>query len=183
MNTTIDPNQEITRAVRQKYGNLARRQLENPGAASGCCGGGDNGLNETASDLYTLEQIAGLPDTATSISLGCGNPAAIAGLRPGQTVLDLGSGGGVDCFLAARQVGESGRVIGLDMTPAILDLARANAKKLELGNVGFQYGYIEDIPLPDASVDAILSNCVINLSADKAAVFREACRVLKPSAC
>jgi SAM-dependent methyltransferase len=185
MNNPTEPNEEITRAVRQKYGELAIQQLENPGAASCCCGGGnccggENGLNETASDLYALEQIAGLPETVTSISLGCGNPSAIAGLQPGQTVLDLGSGGGVDCFLAARQVGESGRVIGLDMTPAMLDLARANAKKLGLANVEFQYGYIEDIPLPDASVDAIISNCVINLSADKAAVFREAYRVLKP---
>ena len=185
MNNPTEPKEAITQAVRQKYGDLAIQQLENPGGSSCCCGGGDccggdNGLNETALDLYALEQIAGLPDTVTSISLGCGNPAAIAGLQPGQTVLDLGSGGGVDCFLAARQVGESGRVIGLDMTPSMLDLARANAKKLGLANVEFQYGYIEDIPLPDASVDAIISNCVINLSADKAAVFREAFRVLRP---
>ena len=185
MKNPTEPKEAITQAVRQKYGGLARQQLENPGGASCCCGGGDccggeNGLNETALDLYAHEQIAGLPDTVTSISLGCGNPAAIAGLRPGQTVLDLGSGGGVDCFLAARQVGAGGRVIGLDMTPSMLDLARANAKKLGFANVEFQYGYIEDIPLPDASVDAIISNCVINLSADKAAVFREAFRVLRP---
>ncbi len=185
MNNPTEPKEAITQAVRQKYGDLARQQLENPGGASCCCGGGDccggdNGLNETTLDLYAHEQIAGLPDTVTSISLGCGNPAAIAGLQPGQTVLDLGSGGGVDCFLAARQVGAGGRVIGLDMTPSMLDLARANAKKLGFANVEFQYGYIEDIPLPDVSVDAIISNCVINLSADKAAVFREAFRVLRP---
>jgi len=182
---TKKPSEEITQAVRQKYGDLARRQLENPGGASSCCSrsdccGADSGLNETTSDLYAPDQILSLPDSVTSISLGCGNPAAIADLCPGQTVLDLGSGGGLDCFLAARQVGESGRVIGLDMTPAMLDLARTNAKKQGFKNVVFQYGYIEDIPLPDVSVDVIISNCVINLSPDKAAVFREAYRVLKP---
>jgi ubiquinone/menaquinone biosynthesis C-methylase UbiE len=112
--------------------------------------------------------------------LGSGNPTAIAELQPGEIIRDRGSGGGIDCFLAARQVGADGRVIGLDMTPKMLDLARANAKKQGLNNVEFQYGYIEDIPLPDDSVDVIISNCVINLSADKDAVFREAFRVLKP---
>lgn len=183
MTTPNHPHDRITHAVRDKYGTLAKQQLEAPGQVS-CCGGSsccsESGLNETAADLYSATQLSNLPESVTGISLGCGNPAAVAELQPGQTVLDLGSGGGIDCFLAADKVGPEGRVIGLDMTPAMLDLARANAKKMGLRNVEFQYGTIEDIPLPDESVDVILSNCVINLSADKAAVFREAWRVLKP---
>jgi len=116
----------------------------------------------------------------TDVSLGCGNPTAIAELQPGEVVLDLGSGGGIDCFLAAKKVGPEGKVIGLDMTPDMIKLARRNAKKVGATNVEFRYGEMEDIPLPDESVDAIISNCVINLSPDKDAVFSEAYRVLRP---
>lgn len=179
-----DMNDKIKQAVKEKYGGLAEKQLA--AAQRACCCGptqsccsGEAGLAESAADLYPGAQISNLPESVTGIALGCGNPTAIAELRPGETVLDLGSGGGIDCFLAAKKVGASGRVIGLDMTPKMLDLARANAKKQGLKNVEFQYGYIEDIPLPDNSVDVIISNCVINLSADKDAVFREAFRVLK----
>jgi len=121
-----------------------------------------------------------LPDSVTEASLGCGNPLAIAGLQPGEVVLDLGSGGGIDCFLAAKRVGPEGRVIGLDMTPDMIKLARRNAKKIGATNVDFRYGKMEDMPLPDGSVDVIISNCVINLSPDKDAVFQEAYRVLRP---
>ena len=175
----------ITQAVREKYGSLAEKQSERQKSVSCCDGGSSCGcgsiseLSEEAADLYSIEEISSLPDSVTGISLGCGNPTAIANLAPGQTVLDLGSGGGIDCFLAAEKVGPQGHVTGLDMTPKMLDLARANAKKLGVHNVEFRYGYIEDIPLPDASVDVIISNCVINLSADKGAVFRETYRVLK----
>lgn len=178
-------SENIKDAVKEKYGGLAEKQLA--AAQRACCCGptqsccsGEAGLAESAADLYPGVQISDLPDSVTGIALGCGNPTAMAELRPGETVLDLGSGGGIDCFLAARQVGADGHVIGLDMTSKMLDLARANAKKQGLKNVEFQYGYIEDIPLPDDSVDVIISNCVINLSADKDAVFREAFRVLKP---
>jgi len=121
-----------------------------------------------------------LPESVTEASLGCGNPLAIADLKPGETVLDLGSGGGIDCFLAARQVGPEGQVIGLDMTPDMIRLARRNAKKIGVTNVDFRFGEMEDMPLPDGSVDVIISNCVVNLSPDKDAVFREAYRVLRP---
>ena len=175
----------VTQVVREKYGSLAEKQLKRQDNVS-CCGGGSgcgcgstSALSEEAADLYIAEEISNLPDSVTGISLGCGNPTAIAHLAPGQTVLDLGSGGGIDCFLAAKKVGPQGRVIGLDMTPKMLDLARANAKKLGVQNVEFRYGYIEDIPLPNASVDVIISNCVINLSADKDTVFHETYRVLK----
>jgi len=135
--------------------------------------------SSVAATLYATDQLSDLPDSVTAIALGCGNPTAIAGLRPGQTVLDLGSGGGIDCFLAARQVGPGGRVIGLDMTTDMIRLARRNAKKLGLTNVEFRWGEIEEMPVDDASVDVIISNCVINLSPDKPQVFREALRVLK----
>ena len=176
---------QVTQVVREKYGNLAEKQLEKQNSVS-CCGGGSgcgcgsaSELSEETAALYATEEINSLPDSVTGISLGCGNPTAIADLSPGQTVLDLGSGGGIDCFLAAKKVGPEGRVIGLDMTPKMLDLARANAKKLGVQNVDFRYGYIEDISIPDTSVDVIISNCVINLSTDKDAVFRETYRVLK----
>lgn len=182
---TAENNESIKQAVKDKYGELAEKQLGASQQVS-CCGpscsccAGETGLAESATDLYEGSQIADLPDSVTGIALGCGNPTAIAELKPGETVLDLGSGGGIDCFLAARQVGENGRVIGLDMTASMLDLARVNAEKQGLQNVEFQYGFIEDIPLPDGSVDVVISNCVINLSTDKDAVFREAWRVLKP---
>jgi len=128
---------------------------------------------------YSAEDLASVPEGA-NMGLGCGNPQAIASLRAGETVLDLGSGGGFDCFLAARQVGAAGHVIGVDMTPDMISKARANAAKLGAKNVDFRLGEIEHLPVPDGTVDVILSNCVINLSPDKAAVFREAFRVLKP---
>ena len=172
----------VTQVVREKYGDLAKKQIDGQEGSSccneqsACCSSGE--LSERTANQYSKGEINNLPESVTGISLGCGNPTAIANLSFGQTVLDLGSGGGIDCFLAAEKVGSQGHVIGLDMTPKMLDLARANAKKLGMQNVEFRYGYIEDIPLPDTLVNVIISNCVINLSADKDAVFRETYRVL-----
>ena len=153
-------------------------------ARASCCGPSPDTpealAGPDAARLYPAEDLSGLPDTVTDASLGCGNPLAIADLKPGEVVLDLGSGGGIDCFLAAKKVGPQGRVIGLDMTPDMIKLARRNARKLGMDNVIFDYGEMEEIPLPDASVDVIISNCVINLSPDKDAVFHEAYRVLRP---
>ena len=146
-------------------------------AAVACCGPADT---ERAMALYNEAQLQGLPVEAMAASAGCGNPTALADLRSGETVLDLGSGGGIDCFIAAEQVGESGQVFGLDMTPEMLALANANRDRMGLSNVEFVQGHLEDIPLPDASVDVVISNCVICLSPDKDAVFREAFRVLTP---
>jgi ubiquinone/menaquinone biosynthesis C-methylase UbiE len=128
---------------------------------------------------YSSEDLAGIPEDA-NLGLGCGNPTALASLKAGETVLDLGSGGGIDCFLAAKKVGPSGRVIGVDMTPEMLDRARENARKSKAANVEFRLGEIENLPVADNSIDVILSNCVINLSTDKPRVFREAFRVLRP---
>ena len=133
-----------------------------------------------AERLYSHEELADLPDSVTKLSLGCGNPVALANLRPGETVLDLGCGGGIDCFLAARAVGPSGRVIGVDVTAAMLARANENKAKLALSNVDFREGQIERLPVESESVDSIISNCVIDISQDKAAVFAEAFRVLKP---
>jgi SAM-dependent methyltransferase len=144
--------------------------------AGGCCGPGP----DTSLALgYSAEDLAAVPEGA-NMGLGCGNPQAIAALREGETVLDLGAGGGFDCFLAAKQVGPSGRVIGVDMTPDMITKARTNARTLGVDNVDFRLGEIEHLPVADGTVDAILSNCVVNLSPDKGAVFREAFRVLKP---
>ena len=145
--------------------------------AAACCGPADT---ERAMTLYNEAQLQGLPVEAMAASAGCGNPTALADLRPGERVLDLGSGGGIDCFIAAEQVGESGQVFGLDMTKDMLDLANANRDRMGLSNVRFIEGHLEDIPLPDGSVDVVISNCVICLSPDKDAVFREAYRVLTP---
>ena len=145
--------------------------------AVACCGPADT---ERAMALYNDAQLQGLPVEAMAASAGCGNPTALAGLQSGEIVLDLGSGGGIDCFIAAEQVGESGRVFGLDMTPDMLALANANRDRMGLANVQFIEGHLEDIPLPDASVNVVISNCVICLSPDKDAVFREAFRVLTP---
>jgi arsenite methyltransferase len=173
-------NEQIKSSVRQVYSDLARRL----GGASqpSCCGPAETAAESTdnAAMFYSAEEIADLPSSVTSISMGNGNPLAHAELKPGEVVLDLGSGGGIDCFLAARQVGPEGRAIGLDMTPEMIKLARSNAKKVEATNVDFRYGEMEDIPLPDASVDVVVSNCVINLSPDKDAVFAEVYRVLRP---
>jgi SAM-dependent methyltransferase len=144
---------------------------------AGCCG--SDSSDACGSDLYTAD-TSWLPADVTGLSLGCGDPITLAGLAPGQTVLDLGSGAGIDAFMAARQVGPTGRVIGVDMTPAMLEKANRNRAQLGMDNVEFRHGYIELLPVEDNSIDVIISNCVINLSPDKLAVFREAFRVLKP---
>ena len=187
-----EPTSQIHDAVRERYGLLAAN-------GGGCCGEGDCcgvsaadvalaagvptaadvDLNLLYGDLYTAD-TSWLPQEVTGLSLGCGDPITLAALAPGQTVLDLGSGGGIDAFMAARQVGPSGHVIGVDMTPEMLAKAERNRAAVGLENVEFRRGYIEDLPVEDNSVDVILSNCVINLSPDKAAVFREAYRVLRP---
>lgn len=168
-------NDDVRAAVRQQYGSIAR------GESAGCCAPGACGPGAEASLAlgYSAGDLAAVPEGA-NMGLGCGNPRAIAGLREGETVLDLGAGGGFDCFLAAKQVGPGGRVIGVDMTPDMVSRARANATKLGAANVEFRLGEIERIPVADAAVDVIVSNCVINLSPEKAAVFRDAFRVLKP---
>lgn len=169
---------EVRSVVREQYGKVARE-------ATGCCGPtapGCCGCFTPDASLklgYSAEDLAAVPEGA-NMGLGCGNPQAIAAPKPGETALDLGAGGGFDCFLAAKQVGPSGRVIGVDMTPDMVTKARANAQKLGATNVDFRLGEIEHLPLPDGQVDVILSNCVINLSPDKGAVFRDAFRVLKP---
>jgi arsenite methyltransferase len=163
-------------AVREKYGEIARSV-----GKTGCCGPAARGCGDPiTSDLYSDTETAGLPDEAVAVSLGCGNPTALINLQPGQTVLDLGSGGGIDVLLSAKRVGPTGKVYGLDMTDDMLSLARENQRKARATNVEFLKGTIETIPLPDNSVDVIISNCVINLSVDKDAVLREAFRVLKP---
>jgi len=149
-------------------------------ASVSCCSPGTELEATLVETLYNQGDLADLPDSVTGISLGCGDPTAIANLKPGETVLDLGSGGGIDCFLAAKKVGPTGRVIGVDMTDSMLALAHQNKAKLGLTNVEFRKGEIEDLPVESNSVDIIISNCVINLSPDKDAVFREAFRVLKP---
>ena len=165
---------EIHDVVKERYGAIAS------GTAASCCGGGDGCGCGADSQLYDSNLLVGLPAEVTNISLGCGDPVTIAGLHSGETVLDLGSGGGIDCFLAARQVGENGYVIGVDMTPAMLEKANANKLKMAVHNVEFRRGQIEALPVQDNAVDVIMSNCVINLSPDKQSVFREAFRVLKP---
>jgi SAM-dependent methyltransferase len=167
--------------VREKYGEAARRVAA--GEANSCCGASaccDTDVDPITKDLYDDSQKGMLPDMAVKASLGCGNPTALAELKPGETVLDLGSGGGIDVLLSARRVGPTGKAYGLDMTDDMLALARENQKNAGVENVEFLKGEIENIPLPDNSVDVIISNCVINLSADKDRVLREAFRVLKP---
>jgi arsenite methyltransferase len=169
----------IKNAVREKYAQAARQVTSNPQAA--CCGstcGGEKG-DPITSNLYGSE-TAGLPEEALLASLGCGNPTLLAQLNPGETVLDLGSGGGIDVLLTAKRVGPEGKAYGLDMTDEMLALANENKRKAGAENVEFLRGEIENIPLPDGSVDVIISNCVINLSADKPRVLREAFRVLRP---
>jgi SAM-dependent methyltransferase len=163
-------------AVREKYGEIARSV-----GATGCCGPTACGCGDPiTSSLYSNAETAGLPSEAVAVSLGCGNPTALIDLQAGETVLDLGSGGGIDVLLSARRVGPGGKVYGLDMTDDMLALARENQRKAGATNVEFLKGTIEAIPLADNSVDVIISNCVINLSVDKDAVLREAFRVLKP---
>jgi arsenite methyltransferase len=175
----IDPNQ-IRQEVRSTYGKIALDEQEgccSPGV--GCCAPERPAATAAEKLGYSAEEIAALPDGA-NLGLGCGNPQAIAALKPGETVLDLGSGAGFDCFLASRAVGETGSVLGVDMTAEMLAKARANAAKAGTTNIEFRLGEIEALPVADNSVDAIISNCVINLSPDKPRVFREAFRVLKP---
>jgi arsenite methyltransferase len=163
--------------VKQKYGQAALQVIAS-GAAS-CCTSGSS-CDPVTSNLYEQGQTADLPEAAVAASLGCGNPTALAELVPGETVLDLGSGGGIDVLLSAKRVGPAGKAYGLDMTDEMLALARENQRKAGVDNVEFLTGEIEAIPLPDASVDVIISNCVINLSADKDRVFAESFRVLRP---
>ena len=191
----------IRRAVAERYGALAREALgaAEPPAEGACCAPADaggaaaiellapggtarerGGGGEWGAALYGEGQLDAVPDAARFAAAGCGNPAALAGLRPGEAVLDLGSGGGIDCFLAARQVGPEGEVWGLDMTPGMVELARRNAAEAGADNVRFRLGEIEDLPFAGATFDAVISNCVINLSTDKPRVFREAFRVLRP---
>ena len=162
---------QIRRSVQEKYAEAAR---------SASCGCGPEEAQVFGSTLYDEATAAGAPASALQASLGCGVPTAVADLHEGETVLDLGSGAGADVLISARRVGPSGKAIGLDMTDEMLELARANARSAGVGNVEFLKGYIEEIPLPDASVDVVISNCVINLSGDKRKVIGEAARVLRP---
>ncbi|HEY4361079.1 MAG TPA: arsenite methyltransferase [Bryobacteraceae bacterium] len=172
---------EIKELVKEKYGQAALRAAT---GGSSCCGAGAKldgcGVDPITANLYDAGQIGQIPEEAVLASLGCGNPTALAMLNAGETVLDLGSGGGIDVLLSARRVGPSGKAYGLDMTDEMLALARENQKRAGVENVEFLKGEIENVPLPDDSVDVIISNCVINLSADKDRVLREAFRVLKP---
>jgi SAM-dependent methyltransferase len=180
---TKNEGEELREKVREHYGQSALRVTSGDagccgaGAASGCCTGVDDPIS---TNLYNDIEAGEVPTEALLASLGCGNPTALARLNPGETVLDLGSGGGIDVLLSARRVGPTGFAYGLDMTDEMLALAEENRKRAGVENVKFLKGYIEDIPLPDNSVDVIISNCVINLAADKAPVLREAYRVLKP---
>jgi SAM-dependent methyltransferase len=169
-------SEAVRMAVRNGYAAIAR-QGSGCGCGSSCCGSA-TADDASASVGYSGEEMASVPEGA-NLGLGCGNPVSLASLRRGETVLDLGSGAGFDCFLAARRVGKSGKVIGVDMTSEMLDKARENARKGEYANVEFRLGEIENLPAADASVDVVISNCVINLSTDKARVFREAARVLR----
>lgn len=168
--TTQSPT-PIHQAVREHY---AERIKSN----ASCCGSSD--CCSTDSNLYPADLLATLPDGESAVSYGCGDPITLASLQPGQTVLDLGSGAGLDCFFAATKVGETGKVIGVDMTPEMIERARSSAQRLNLSNVEFRQGYIEELPVDSNSVDVIISNCVINLSPDKSKVFAETFRVLKP---
>jgi arsenite methyltransferase len=181
---------DVREAVRARYAEAA--EVAEAGAEASCCSteGGSCGCGSSiardgaaeafGSQLYSIEERGALPDPAKLASLGCGNPTAVAELSEGEAVLDLGSGGGIDVLLSARRVGPSGKAFGLDMTDEMLELARANQREAGIENVEFLKGAIEDVPLPDDSVDVVISNCVINLSAVKAAVFGEAARVLRP---
>lgn len=168
---------DIRQVVKESYGEAARKVAT---AGSSCCGAKASCGDPITSNLYDDAETRGLPEAAVLASLGCGNPTALAELNPGEVVLDLGSGGGIDVLLSARRVGPTGRAYGLDMTDEMLALANENKRRAAAANVEFLKGEIEDIPLPDASVDVIISNCVINLSADKDRVLREAFRVLRP---
>ncbi len=195
--------EKVRKIVRDRYGNVAKRNIDfvveaRKAQKASCCGSdtdsqpqeiqkpqessccGSPSVEEVSKAIgYTLEELAEIPETS-NMGLGCGNPTAIAEMKEGEVILDLGSGGGLDCFLSAKKVGLTGKVIGVDMTPDMIDLARENARKYEYGNVEFRLGEIENLPVADNSVDVIISNCVINLSPEKQRVFDEAYRVLKP---
>ncbi|MFC1950806.1 arsenite methyltransferase [Chloroflexota bacterium] len=166
--------------VKDRYGNLSKQV--GSCCSSSCCGPETVSKEaiERAMNHYLQEDLQDLPSGATEISLGCGNPTALLQLKEGDVVLDLGSGGGIDCFIAAKRVGDNGKVIGVDMTPEMVELARRNVSEMGVTNVEFRLGEIESLPVEDESVDVIISNCVINLSPDKDAVFKEAHRVLRP---
>jgi ubiquinone/menaquinone biosynthesis C-methylase UbiE len=168
--------QDIKQEVRKRYGQAAKRAQE----SDACCGGGSDIESVVTSNLYKTDELQHLPREAVVASLGCGNPVAVADLHEGETVLDLGSGGGIDVLLSARRVGPKGKAYGLDMTDEMLELANKNAREAGVANVEFLKGEMEDIPLPGASVDVIISNCVVNLSPDKDAVLAETFRVLRP---
>jgi SAM-dependent methyltransferase len=180
---------DIRSVVRERYGSIADKAAAGEQASccsptqseSSCCGSTDDSEQfSMVSKLYEDPDVAELPAEVTDLSLGCGDPITLAALQPGQTVLDLGSGGGIDCFLAAKKVGPTGKVIGVDMTASMIERARANKAKLGADNVEFRLGEIEHLPVADNTVDVIISNCVVNLSPDKPQVFREAFRGLKP---
>jgi arsenite methyltransferase len=183
--TTEEALRELRSNVSKKYGDAASRVIAGETASccsgsSACCGATTEAWDPITANLYDEQQAAGIPAEAMLASLGCGNPTALAELKAGETVLDLGSGGGIDVLLSAKRVGPTGKAYGLDMTDEMLALANANKKRAGATNVEFLKGEIEKIPLPDDSVDVIISNCVINLSGDKRSVLREAFRVLKP---
>jgi arsenite methyltransferase len=171
---------KIKKKVREGYAKIAKQETSCCGSIDVCCGTSNSPIEISKTIGYTDEQLQSVPDGA-NLGLGCGNPTAIASLKKGEIVLDLGSGAGFDCFLAANKVGPTGKVIGVDMTPEMLKKAKENAKKSGYTNVEFRSGEIEDLPLEANSVDVIISNCVINLSPDKKKVFQEAFRVLKPN--
>jgi SAM-dependent methyltransferase len=174
---TLIATEDVRPIVREKYGAIAKEKLA--GLCGDGCGCGSREVDVLDAIGYSAEQAAAIPEGA-NLGLGCGNPLAYAGVKPGETVLDLGSGAGIDCFLAARETGPGGRAIGVDMTPAMIEKARANAAKAGVGNVEFRLGEIEHLPVADASVDVVISNCVVNLSPFKDQVFREAHRTLRP---
>ena len=178
--------EELRDRVKERYAGAARSVLEGAGSSSCCGSAGERGLDSEALGVdwtgggYSAEELGGLPEAAGAASLGCGNPTALATLSPGEVVLDLGSGGGIDVLLSARRVSPGGKAYGLDMTDEMLELAEKNRAEAGAENAEFLKGHIEDIPLPDDHVDVVISNCVINLSADKPQVLREAARVLRP---
>ena len=188
MATTTKNDEQIHEMVRERYAGAAVQVLEeqnessccSPAGEDACCGTAEALEPGLAQGLYSTIELDSIPSAASLASLGCGNPVAVAELHEGETVLDLGSGGGIDVLLSARRVGPSGHAYGLDMTDEMLDLARQNARAAGASNVEFVKGTIESIPLPDASVDVVISNCVVNLAADKSAVFAEVARVLRP---
>ena len=178
---TIIEEDKVRQQVRERYGAIARLEERGCGCSPSCGDSTEAKLSSTAAEAlgYSASDVASVPE-GSEMGLGCGNPTAIASIKPGETVLDLGSGGGFDCFLAAKQTGSAGRIIGIDMTPDMLSKARANAARGAYDNVEFRLGEIENLPVADNTADLIISNCVINLSPNKGRVYKEAFRVLKP---